>query len=60
MRSRGGRGDARGPEGRDAVFAGQTALQADVVRHEPGTATDGTPVDEPFVTLDWTFTLAAE
>ena len=33
---------------------------ADFVRHEPGTAPDGTTVDEPFVTLDWTFTLAAE
>jgi hydroxyquinol 1,2-dioxygenase len=46
--------------GRDAVFADQTSLQADFVRHEPGTAPDGTQVDEPFVTLDWTFTLAAD
>lgn len=45
--------------GRDAVFADQASLQADFVRHEPGTAPDGTTVDEPFVTLDWTFTLAA-
>jgi hydroxyquinol 1,2-dioxygenase len=30
------------------------------VRHEPGTAPDGTTVEEPFVTLDWTFTLAAD
>ncbi|BBX62100.1 6-chlorohydroxyquinol-1,2-dioxygenase [Mycobacterium saskatchewanense] len=44
--------------GRDAVFADQTSLHADFVRHEPGTAPDGTAVDEPFVTLDWTFTLA--
>jgi hydroxyquinol 1,2-dioxygenase len=42
----------------DAVFAAQTSLQADFVRHEPGTAPDGTSVEEPFVTLDWTFTLA--
>jgi hydroxyquinol 1,2-dioxygenase len=46
--------------GRDAVFADQRSLMADFVRHEPGTAPDGTTVDEPFVTLDWTFTLAAE
>lgn len=45
--------------GRDAVFADQASLQADFVRHEPGTAPDGATVDEPFVTLDWTFTLAA-
>ena len=44
----------------DAVFADQTSLQADFVRHQPGIAPDGTTVDEPFVTLDWTFTLAAE
>jgi hydroxyquinol 1,2-dioxygenase len=46
--------------GRDAVFADQESLMADFVRHEPGTAPDGTTLDEPFVTLDWTFTLAAE
>jgi hydroxyquinol 1,2-dioxygenase len=46
--------------GRDAVFADQESLQADFVRHEPGIAPDGTTVDEPFVTLDWTFTLAAK
>jgi hydroxyquinol 1,2-dioxygenase len=46
--------------GRDAVFADQTSLQADFVHHEPGVAPDGTQVDEPFVTLDWTFTLAAQ
>ncbi|SPM36150.1 hydroxyquinol 1,2-dioxygenase [Mycobacterium rhizamassiliense] len=45
--------------GRDAVFADRTSLQADFVHHEPGPAPDGTTVDEPFVTLDWTFTLAA-
>ncbi|UMB68192.1 dioxygenase [Mycobacterium paraterrae] len=46
--------------GRDAVFADQDSLMADFVRHEPGIAPDGATVDEPFVTLDWTFTLAAE
>ena len=46
--------------GRDAVFADQDSLMADFVWHEPGTAPDGTTVDEPFVTLDWTFTLVAE
>lgn len=45
---------------RDAVFAVQDSLLADFERHEPGTAPDGTTVDEPFVTLDWTLTLAAE
>ncbi|BAX93341.1 dioxygenase family protein [Mycobacterium shigaense] len=44
--------------GRDAVFADQTSLQADFVHHEPGVAPDGTTVEEPFVTLDWTFVLA--
>jgi hydroxyquinol 1,2-dioxygenase len=44
---------------RDAVFAVQDSLKADFERHEPGTAPDGTSVDEPFVTLDWTLTLAA-
>ena len=44
---------------RDAVFADVESLQADFVRHEPGVAPDGTTVDEPFVTLDWTFVLAA-
>jgi hydroxyquinol 1,2-dioxygenase len=46
--------------GRDAVFADQDSLMTDFVRHEPGTAPDGTTVDELFVTLDWTFALAAE
>lgn len=46
--------------GHDAVFADQDSLMADFVRHQPGIAPDGTTVDEPFVTLDWTFTLAAE
>ena len=46
--------------GRDAVFADQDSLQADFVRHEPGIAPDGTTVEEPFVTLDWTFALASQ
>jgi hydroxyquinol 1,2-dioxygenase len=46
--------------GHDAVFADLDSLVADFVRHEPGTAPDGTTVDEPFTTLDWTFTLAAD
>lgn len=45
--------------GRDAVFADQSSLQADFVHHDPGPAPDGTKVEEPFVTLEWTFTLAA-
>jgi hydroxyquinol 1,2-dioxygenase len=44
---------------RDAVFAVQDSLKADFDRHQPGVAPDGTHVDEPFVTLDWTLTLAA-
>lgn len=46
--------------GHDAVFADQDSLMADFVRHDPGIAPDGTTVDEPFVTLDWTFTLSAQ
>ncbi len=46
--------------GQDAVFADVESLQADYVRHQPGAAPDGTTVDEPFVTLDWTFVLAAD
>jgi hydroxyquinol 1,2-dioxygenase len=44
---------------RDAVFADIESLQTDFVLHEPGPAPGGTMVDEPFVTLDWTFVLAA-
>jgi hydroxyquinol 1,2-dioxygenase len=44
----------------DVVFAVQESLKADFVRHEPGVAPDGTTVDEPFVTLDWTFVLVHE
>jgi hydroxyquinol 1,2-dioxygenase len=43
----------------DAAFAAQHSLQADFVRHEPGVAPDGTTVEEPFVTLDWVFTIEA-
>jgi hydroxyquinol 1,2-dioxygenase len=46
--------------GHDAVFADQDSLTADFVRHGPGIAPDATTVDEPFVTLDWTFTMAAD
>jgi hydroxyquinol 1,2-dioxygenase len=45
--------------GRDAVFADVDSLQADFVPHDPGIAPDGTTVEEEFVTLDWTFVLAA-
>jgi hydroxyquinol 1,2-dioxygenase len=44
---------------RDAVFADVQSLQADFVSHQPGVAPDGTTVDEPFVTLEWTFVLAS-
>ena len=44
----------------DAVFSAQDSLLADFVRHEPGIAPDGTAVEEAFVTLDWTFVLAAQ
>jgi hydroxyquinol 1,2-dioxygenase len=46
--------------GRDAVFSDVESLQADYVHHEPGVAPDGTAVEGPFVTLDWTFTLAGQ
>jgi hydroxyquinol 1,2-dioxygenase len=42
----------------DAVFAAQDSLTADYVHHAPGVAPDGSIVDEPFVTLDWVFTLS--
>ena len=45
---------------KDAVFADVSSLQAEFVRHQPGVAPDGATVEEPFVTLDWTFVLAAE
>jgi hypothetical protein len=43
----------------DVVFAVQDSLIADFVRHEPGVAPDGTFVDQPFVTLDWTFVMVS-
>jgi len=43
----------------DAAFAVKDSLKADFVQQQPGIASDGTAVDEPFITLDWTFTLAA-
>lgn len=42
----------------DAVFGVKRSLVVDFVQHEPGTAPDGTVVDEPFQTVDWTFTLS--
>jgi hydroxyquinol 1,2-dioxygenase len=42
----------------DAVFASQKSLCAEYVLHEPGTAPDGSIVDEPFRTLEWTFVLS--
>ena len=44
----------------DAVFAAEDSLEADFVHHGPGMAPDGTDMTDPYVTLDWTFTLAAD
>lgn len=41
----------------DAVFGAKRSLVADFVPHPAGVAPDGTRVDEPFQTLEWTFTL---
>jgi hydroxyquinol 1,2-dioxygenase len=41
----------------DAVFGAKRSLVVDFVQHQPGTAPDGTRVDEPFQTVEWTFTL---
>ena len=42
----------------DAVFGAKRGLITDAVDHDAGdTAPDGTVLDEPFVTVDWTFTL---
>jgi hydroxyquinol 1,2-dioxygenase len=41
----------------DAVFGAKRSLVANFVQHEPGTAPDGSQVDEPFQTMSWTFTL---
>jgi hydroxyquinol 1,2-dioxygenase len=44
---------------RDAVFGAKRSLVVDFVQHEAGeTAPDGTPMTEPFQTVEWTFTLA--
>ncbi|MBO0881112.1 MAG: hypothetical protein J2P17_12345 [Mycobacterium sp.] len=42
----------------DAAFAVKDSLKADFVHHGGGIALDRT-VKEPYVTLDWTFVLAA-
>lgn len=44
----------------DAVFGAKRSLVADFVRHDPGPAPDGTRVDEPFQTVEWTFALTAK
>lgn len=42
----------------DAVFGAKRGLIAHAVDHQAGdTAPDGTTLDEPFVTVDWTFAL---
>lgn len=43
----------------DSIFAAQDALLADFVRHDGGNAPDGSSITGPFVTLEWTFVLAA-
>jgi hydroxyquinol 1,2-dioxygenase len=42
----------------DAVFGVRSTLVADWVRHEAGTAPDGTPMERPFYTLQYDFVLA--
>jgi hydroxyquinol 1,2-dioxygenase len=42
----------------DSVFGVKGSLIADFVRHEPGTAPDGTEMDKPFYTLNYDFVLA--
>ncbi|ATL67340.1 dioxygenase family protein [Nocardia terpenica] len=41
----------------DPVFGAKRALVVEFARHAPGVAPDGTAVDVPFQTVDWTFTL---
>jgi hydroxyquinol 1,2-dioxygenase len=41
----------------DAVFGVRSSLIANWQRHDPGTAPDGTQIDTPFSTLDFTFVL---
>ena len=45
---------------RDAVFGAKRSLAVTFVDHEAGVAPDGTRVDEPFQTVEWTFTLAPD
>lgn len=46
---------------RDAVFGVKHTLVAEFVQHEAGeTAPDGSTMDEPFQTVEWTFTLLPE
>lgn len=42
----------------DAIFGVKDSLIADFVRHESGTAPDGTEMDKPFYTLNYDFVLA--
>lgn len=45
----------------DAVFGAKRALVTNVVEHEAGdTAPDGTVMDVPFQTVEWTFTLTPD
>jgi hydroxyquinol 1,2-dioxygenase len=41
----------------DAVFGVRSSLLADWVRHEPGVAPDGTPMDRPYHTVSFDFVL---
>jgi hydroxyquinol 1,2-dioxygenase len=41
----------------DAVFGVKESLIADFVRHEPGTAPDGTEMDVPYYTMSYDFVL---
>lgn len=41
----------------DAVFGVRSSLIGDWIRHDPGTAPDGTKLDGPFYTLDFDFVL---
>lgn len=41
----------------DAVFGVRSSLIADWQRHDPGVAPDGTQIDTPFSTLEFTFVL---
>lgn len=42
----------------DSIFGVKESLIADFARHEPGTAPDGTEMDEPFWTVAYDFVLA--